>query len=157
MLQETDTFTTGVDGMTTRANSYLSDDQIKTLKDKLLADKERILNNQSKDQYCMDKSELLDPLDEACINVQTSQEIRFRNRENFYLKKINKTLIKMDRGEYGLCDECDVEIGYDRLMARATADLCIACKEEAEQEENSNAFMRRSKSLGKTIQEIGKR
>ena len=141
-----------------RANSYLSDDQIKALKDKLLADKERILNkNAEKDQYCMDKSELADPVDEASINAQTSQEIRFRNRENFYLKKINKTLNKMESGDYGLCDECDIEIGFERLMARPTAELCIACKEESEHVENNNAFMRRSKSLGKTIAEIGKR
>jgi DnaK suppressor protein len=138
-----------------RANSYLSDDQIKTLKDKLLGDKERILNkNSEKDHYCMDKNELADPVDEASINAQTSQEIRFRNRENFYLKKINKTLNKMDSGEYGLCDECDVEIGFERLVARPTAELCITCKEESEHVENNNAFMRRSKSLGKTIAEL---
>lgn len=142
----------------TRANSYLSDVQIKTLKDKLLADKERILNNgSSKEQYCMDKNELFDPLDEAVANVQTSQEIRFRNRETFYGKKVNKALTKIDRGEFGLCEDCDIEIGYERLLARPTAELCINCKEEAEQEENSNFFASRSKSLGKTIQELGKR
>ena len=142
----------------TRANSYLSDEQIKTLKDSLLSEKERILNKrEQKEQYCMDKSELLDPLDEACINAQTSQEIRFRNRENFFLKKINKSLTKIEKGEYGLCSDCDVEIGFERLMARTTAELCINCKEESEQVENSNFFMKRSKSLGKTIQELGKR
>ncbi|EQC44010.1 TraR/DksA C4-type zinc finger protein [Bacteriovorax sp. Seq25_V] len=142
----------------TRANSYLSEEQIKNLKDKLLADKERILNkNSSKDQYCMDKNELFDPVDEASINAQTSQEIRFKNRENFYLKKINKTLLKIDRSEFGLCDDCDAEIGYDRLNARPTAELCINCKEEAELEENNNFFKKKSKSLGKTIQELGKR
>jgi len=141
-----------------RANSYLLDDQIKDLKDKLLADKERILNkNSEKDHYSLDKNELSDPVDEACINSQTSTEIRFRNRENFYLKKINKTLKKMESGDYGLCDECDIEIGYERLVARPTAELCISCKEESEHVENNNAFMRRSKSLGKTIAEIGKR
>ncbi len=141
-----------------RANSYLSDAEIKALKDKLLSEKERILNKRDeKEQYCMDKNELLDPLDEACINAQTSQEIRFRNRENFYLKKINKTLTKIDKGEYGLCNDCDVEIGYDRLMARPTAELCIQCKEESEHVENNNFYLKRSKSLGKTIQELGKR
>jgi DnaK suppressor protein len=142
----------------TRANSFLSDEQITQLKDKLLADQELIRNKHSqKDQYCMDKSELSDPVDEASINTQTSQEIRFRNRENFYVKKINKTLLKMEKGEYGLCSECDAEITFERLMARPTAELCISCKEEAEHVENNNAFMRRSKSLGKTIAEIGKR
>ncbi len=141
-----------------RANSYLSDKQIATLKDALLAEKERILNkNSEKEQYCMDKNELLDPLDEAVANVQTSQEIRFRNRENFLVKKINKALQKIEKGDYGLCDECDIEIGFERLIARNTAELCIACKEEAEHEEKTNVYLKRSKSLGKTIAEIGKR
>ncbi|OIQ20461.1 MAG: hypothetical protein BM556_00535 [Bacteriovorax sp. MedPE-SWde] len=141
-----------------RPNSFLSDEQIKTLKDKLLADQELIRNKHSnKDQYCMDKSELSDPVDEASINTQTSQEIRFRNRENFYEKKIIKTLAKITKGDYGLCNECDAEISFERLVARPTAELCISCKEEAEHAENNNAFKRRSKSLGKTIAEIGKR
>lgn len=156
--QKRQTQLTGVDGMTKRTNAYLSEDQIKSLKDRLLADKERILNKQvDKEQYCMDKNELTDPLDEASMNVQTSQEIRFKNRENFYLKKINKTLIRISKGEYGICEDCDEEISYERLIARITAELCIGCKEEAEQVENGNAFMRKSKSLGKTLSEIGKR
>ena len=142
----------------TRANSYLSDDQIKTIKDKLLADQEMIRNkHEQKDQYCMDKSELADPVDEASINTQTSNAIRMRNRELFLLKKINKALMKIEKVEYGLCTECDAEINYERLVARTVAELCISCKEETEMEEKSNVFMKRSKSLGKTIAEIGKR
>ena len=141
-----------------RANSYLSKVQIKTLKNKLLGDKERILNKDAdKQNYCMDTNELSDPVDEASVNAQASQAIRFRNREVFYLKKINKTLKKMDTDDYGLCNECDDEVGFDRLMARPTAELCITCKEESEHVENNNAFMRRSKSLGKTIAELGRR
>ncbi|MDD0853310.1 TraR/DksA family transcriptional regulator [Halobacteriovorax sp. GB3] len=142
----------------TRENEYLSDEQIKSLKDKLLGDKERILNNISeKDTYHLDKNELSDPVDEASINVQTAHEIRFKNRENFYLKKINKTLTKVENGTYGLCEDCDAEIAYERLIARPTAELCISCKEESELNEKSNFFLKRSKSLGKTLSEIGKR
>jgi DnaK suppressor protein len=142
----------------TRANSYLSDDQIETIKDKLLANQEMIRNKHGqKDQYCMDKSELADPVDEASINTQTSNAIRMRNRELFLLKKINKALMKIEKGEYGLCTECDSEINFERLVARTVAELCISCKEETEMEEKSNVFMKRSKSLGKTIAEIGKR
>lgn len=143
----------------TRENEYLSDEQVKTLKEKLLGDKERILNNMNtvKEAYQLDRNELSDPVDEASINVQTAHEIRFKNRENFYLKKINKTLIKIDKGSYGLCEECDAEISFERLMARPTAELCISCKEESEQMEKSNFFLKKSKSLGKTLSEIGKR
>ena len=139
----------------TRENKHLTDAQISNLKDKLLFDKERITNkNAATDAYCLDKNELSDPVDEASINIQTSQALRFRNRENFYLKKINKTLSKVVDCTYGLCEDCDGEITFERLRARPTAELCIACKEEAESIEQSNFHKKKSKSLGKTIAEL---
>ncbi|MGZ3788639.1 MAG: TraR/DksA family transcriptional regulator [Bacteriovorax sp.] len=137
-----------------RENAYLTDKQIETLKDKLLSDKERITNKKlQEEKYQLDKNELSDPLDEASVNTQTSQDIRFINRENFYLKKINKSLDAINRGTYGLCEECDGEIGFERLNARLTAELCIACKEEAEHAENNNFFDKKSKSLGRALHE----
>lgn len=135
-----------------RENAYLSDKQIAILKDKLLAEKERISNKKlEQDNYSLDKNELSDPLDEASVNTQTSHDIRFINRENFFLKKVNKSLEAINRGTYGLCEECDAEIGFERLSARLTAELCIACKEEAEMAENNNFFDKKSKSLGRAL------
>lgn len=135
-----------------RENAYLSDKQIAILKDKLLAEKERISNKKlEQDNYSLDKNELSDPLDEASVNTQTSHDIRFINRENFFLKKVNKSLDAINRGTYGLCEECDAEIGFERLSARLTAELCIACKEEAEMAENNNFFEKKSKSLGRAL------
>jgi DnaK suppressor protein len=140
-----------------RENAYLTDKQISILKDQLLSEKERITNKkQDQDNYQLDKNELSDPLDEASVNTQTSHDIRFINRENFYLKKINKSLIAMGRGTYGLCDECDAEISFERLNARLTADLCIACKEEAEHAENNNFYDKKSKSLGRALHDISR-
>jgi DnaK suppressor protein len=142
---------------TKRENSYLTDKQVSTLKDFLLAEKERIANKRSEtEKYQMDKNELLDPLDEASVNVQTSQDIRFANRENFYLKKINKSLDHITRGIYGLCEDCDADIGFERLMARPTAELCIACKEEREMAENNNIHEKKSKSLGRALHEANR-
>ena len=138
-----------------RENNHLNEQQVKVLKNKLLAEKERILNKEVHgENYCLDRNELSDPLDEASVNVQTSQELRFRNRENFFLKKINKALNKVEIGEYGLCEDCAADIPFERLNARRTAELCIVCKEEAEFSENNNIFHKKSKSLGKTIQEL---
>jgi len=135
-----------------RENAYLSDKQIAILKDQLLAEKERISNKKlEQDNYSLDKNELSDPLDEASVNTQTSHDIRFINRENFFLKKVSKSLDAINRGTYGLCEECDGEIGFERLSARLTAELCIACKEEAEMAENNNYFEKKSKSLGRAL------
>lgn len=135
-----------------RENAYLSDKQIAILREKLLAEKERISNKKmEQEQYQLDRNELSDPLDEASVNTQTSHDIRFINRENFFLKKVNKSLEAMNRGTYGLCEECDAEIGFERLNARLTAELCINCKEEAEMAENNNFFDKKSKSLGRAL------
>lgn len=135
-----------------RENAYLSDKQIAILKDKLMAEKERIASKRSENEtFQLDRNELADPLDEASINAQTSQDIRFNNRENFFLKKVNKSLDAIARGTYGLCEDCDAEIGFERLNARLTAELCIGCKEEAEHAENNNFFDKKSKSLGRAL------
>lgn len=140
-----------------RENAYLTDKQITVLKDKLLAEKERITNKKLEEEnYQLDKNELSDPLDEASVNTQTSHDIRFINRENFYLKKIGKSLDAINRGVYGLCEECDAEIGFERLNARLTAELCIGCKEEAEMAENNNYFEKKSKSLGRALHETSR-
>ena len=140
-----------------RVRKALTKTQIKKLKDKLLAAKEEILNKEKElEQYCLDKNELSDPLDEASENIQKSTELRFRNREIFYLKKINKTLDKMDRDEYGCCSECDESIGFERLWARPVADMCINCKEESEKDERSNVFGRQSKSKGIALHEMAR-
>ena len=125
-------------------------------KEILLAEKEILMNKHfDENTYCLDKNELSDEVDEASINAQTQQKIKFQAREAFYLKKIGKALEAIEKGTYGLCDECDGEISFDRLQARPVAEMCITCKEESEQSENSS--FKRSKSSGRTIQELGRR
>lgn len=141
-----------------RLNSHLTDEQLKILKDILLAQKENILNKiEANTNYELDRNELFDPVDEAAINVQAEQAARFRSREGFLVKKISKALIDIERGEYGLCKECDARIPFERLKARTVADMCINCKEDSEQTEKSKLYKKVSKSLGKTAQEYGRK
>ena len=99
----------------------------------------------------MEKDELRDPVDEANSNIQASHELRMKNRELFYYKKLNQTLDRIKKGTVGICKECDGEINFERIMARPTAEMCISCKEESEMAEQNNFFHRKSKSLGKTL------
>ena len=57
---------------------------------------------------------------------------RQRDRERKLIKKIDKTIDRIDKDDYGFCDQCGVEIGIRRLEARPTATLCIDCKTLAE-------------------------
>ncbi len=137
--------------MSVRLNSHLSEKQITALKDKLLAEAERIkLNFQLKKQEYENTavSGAKDEVDSANDNILLAADMRFSNRESLYFKKIMKTLSKMETEGYGMCDECGDPITYTRLIARPTSEMCILCKEESEREESQNFFERRSKSLG---------
>ncbi|MGE0082311.1 MAG: RNA polymerase-binding protein DksA [Thiohalomonadaceae bacterium] len=69
-----------------------------------------------------------DPNDRATQESEFSMELRTRDRERKLLKKIDEALEALERGEYGYCESCGVEIGIRRLEARPTATLCIDCK-----------------------------
>ncbi|WP_392560772.1 RNA polymerase-binding protein DksA [Orbus mooreae] len=73
-----------------------------------------------------------DPADRATQEEEFSLELRARDRERKLIKKIEKTLLKIENDDFGFCDSCGVEIGIKRLEARPTADLCIDCKTLAE-------------------------
>jgi DnaK suppressor protein len=69
-----------------------------------------------------------DPADRATQEEEFSFELRTRDRERKLIKKIDKTLVRVEEDDYGFCDQCGVEIGIRRLEARPTADLCVDCK-----------------------------
>ena len=73
-----------------------------------------------------------DPADRASQEEEFSLELRTRDRERKLIRKIDKTLTRIEEEDYGYCDSCGVEIGVRRLEARPTATLCIDCKTLAE-------------------------
>ena len=73
-----------------------------------------------------------DPLDRASQEEEFALELRTRDRERKLIKKIEKSIAKIDKDEFGYCEQCGEEIGIKRLEARPTADLCVDCKAVAE-------------------------
>ena len=68
-----------------------------------------------------------DPNDRASQESDISLELRNRDRERKLIKKIDETLLRIDKNDYGYCENCGIEIGLKRLEARPTATLCIDC------------------------------
>lgn len=50
------------------------------------------------------------------------------------LRDINKTLERIEKGEYGICKYCGKPIEEKRLMARPASSACIECKKTITQE-----------------------
>ncbi len=76
-----------------------------------------------------------DPTDRATLESDRALVLRMRDRERKLLTKIKEAFARIDSGIYGRCEECDDEIGIERLKARPVTTLCIGCKSEQEARE----------------------
>jgi DnaK suppressor protein len=96
---------------------------LEALKDELCEDIERAVHSMQDDATLF-----ADPNDRASQESDFGTELRNRDREGKLIKKIEETIARIDRDDYGFCNNCGVEIGLKRLEARPTATLCIDCK-----------------------------
>lgn len=76
-----------------------------------------------------------DPTDRASLESNRNFTLRIRDRERKLIVKIKEALGRIDDGSYGKCEECDENIGRERLEARPVTTLCIDCKSLQEAQE----------------------
>ncbi|MFT6630209.1 MAG: DnaK suppressor protein [Bacteriovoracaceae bacterium] len=137
-----------------RTNNHLTKKQFNELKEKVLAEKERIankLNLEAPHKAINESDSGKDEVDSANDDIMRRTELRFATRESLYLKKLNKTLDLMETEDYGGCEDCGQSISFTRLKARPTSTMCIGCKEESERGELQSYHGRMSKSLGSSV------
>lgn len=78
-----------------------------------------------------------DEVDLAGFHREKELSSKLLNRNSHYLKKVKYALEKINNETFGSCEDCGADISHQRLKARPTATLCIACKEESEKIENT--------------------
>ncbi|MCP4950520.1 RNA polymerase-binding protein DksA [Arenicellales bacterium nBUS_48] len=124
-----------------RGEPYMGDVQSVHFREILNAWKKELLDDINKTMSVMqdENINLPDPNDRATLETDRSLELRTRDRERKLVKKINDSLVDLDKGDYGYCEDCGVDIGIKRLEARPTASLCIDCKSLSEIREKQNA------------------
>ena len=113
---------------------------IKRFRDLLLAERTSLIKKAAKtlnEEAALDVNELPDEIDQASAEYNQSFIFRLRDREKYYLSKIDKAIRKLDAGEFGICEACGDDISPKRIEARPVTTLCIRCKEEQEMEERS--------------------
>ncbi len=94
-------------------------------------------NRTLSEESTLDLAEMPDEIDQASAEYNQSFVFRLRDREKYYLSKIDKALQKIKEGTFGVCEECEEPINLKRLQVRPVTTLCIRCKEEQEMEERS--------------------
>ncbi len=108
---------------------------------KMLEESKRTLLNSAKktlvEESNFDTDDLPDEIDLASSEYNQSMVFRLRDREKFLLRKIDRALVRIEDGSFGICERCEEEISVKRLEARPVTTLCIRCKEEQEKKEKS--------------------
>ena len=113
-----------------KGEEYMSSGQLNHFREILLKWRQELMAEVDRTVHHMqdDAANFPDPADRASQEEEFSLELRARDRERKLIKKIEKTIDRIDNDDYGYCDTCGVEIGIRRLEARPTATLCIDCK-----------------------------
>ena len=78
------------------------------------------------------KENFPDPTDRASLEADRNFMLRIRDREHKLIKKIKKTLDRIESGSFGICESCGEDIGIERLKARPVTTQCIDCKTKEE-------------------------
>ncbi len=115
-------------------NEYMNDQQLDFFRKSLTQLKDDLLSNaeDTTEHLREDTSIVPDPADRATIEEEHALELRTRDRERKLLKKISQSLVRIESGDYGFCDETGEPIGIARLLARPTATLSLEAQQRRE-------------------------
>ena len=114
-------------------DEYMSDRQLGFFRDRLRQLEQDILSNAGATTEHLRETQFVpDPADRATIEEEHALELRTRDRERKLLKKVQQSIVRIDSGEYGWCDETGEPIGLRRLLARPTATLSLEAQERRE-------------------------
>ena len=107
-------------------------------KDILLKEKEKLLENlgslreaameTTKEAAGEHSSYSFHMADQGTDSQEREKAFLLAHREEKYLKYLEDALRRIDRGEFGICNNCGEPINHKRLEAVAIAKLCVDCK-----------------------------
>ena len=75
--------------------------------------------------------------EEATESFELEKRLALEKQIRDQLAEVEHTLHKLEKGTYGLCDNCSQPIALDRLEALPQASLCMNCKAKNEKGRSS--------------------
>ena len=115
---------------------YMNAAQLAFFRDRLEKMKQELLANADLTSEHLRESDVVpDPADRATIEEEHALELRTRDRERKLMKKIDESILHIDDGSYGYCEETGEPIGIPRLLARPTATLSVEAQQRREQKQ----------------------
>lgn len=94
---------------------------------KKIATKDKNLKGDYDAKYEDYGNEVFDQSSEATEVSEYDKKLSLEANFETRLKEVNEALEKMEKGDYGKCKQCGVEISEERLKADPAAADCIKC------------------------------
>ena len=113
--------------------SKMTKTQQKEIRQKLLAERELLIDKLNGNDLSIDDSETPDPVDLAVRNYSKNVMLAVSENESKQLTLIDEALTRVEDKEYGTCQNCGKDINAKRLAAIPWARYCLACQELVEQ------------------------
>lgn len=70
--------------------------------------------------------------DESVADLLADLDVARIDRQVTEIRGLEAALRRLDIGVYGVCRECDEEIGYERLQSQPAAERCVTCQAQHE-------------------------
>lgn len=125
----------------TEKEDYMNTKQLAYFAQKLTAWREDLLRESRDTMEHLREENWHEPdiADRATLETDASVELRTRNRYLKLISKIDAALRRIEKNEYGYCEESGEPIGLKRLEARPIATLSIEAQERHERNEKQYA------------------
>lgn len=95
----------------------------------LLEQRERVTSEVAEHREVEEAPLAPDPEEKAAQAATSLVENRITTDDENLLRKIDFALERLEAGTYQQCENCGKKIPLDRLYARPSASLCLACQE----------------------------
>ncbi|MBK6722267.1 MAG: TraR/DksA family transcriptional regulator [Pyrinomonadaceae bacterium] len=107
--------------------------QIKEIKEKLIAERDALIEKLKGSDLSIDDAETPDPVDLAVRNYSKNVQLAVSENESKQLVLIDEALLRIEDEEFGTCLNCEKEINPKRLAAIPWARFCLDCQSLQEQ------------------------
>lgn len=106
---------------------------LKKTREKLLGERELLIEKLNGNDLSIDDSETPDPVDLAVRNYSKNVMLAVSENESRQLILIDEALRRIDDEEFGTCQNCEKAIQAKRIDALPWARYCLSCQELVEQ------------------------
>lgn len=120
--------------------SELSEHQLSTLKQQLKGEFQRLRSQireellaSDNEQYIELAGQVHDPVDESVADLLVDVNLAVIDRHIHAVEDVEAALLRLGRGEYGICVDCGDYIPYERLNVNPVAKRCQTCQTRHEQ------------------------